>query len=130
MIIVIASISILILSFTIPDVENTNSTNDNNSSTYKVPENVQAIIDNSCYGCHNTDSKSKKGKMKLNFDNMEEYKLSKQIGKLMKISKTVKNGKMPKKQFIEKYPEKKLSEVETDILTSWADNMATDLSGE
>jgi len=37
---------------------------------YTVPNDIQEIINNSCYGCHNSDSKSKKGKMKLNFDKM------------------------------------------------------------
>ncbi len=97
---------------------------------YDVPDDVQEIIDNSCYGCHNTDSKSTKGKMKLNFDKLSDLKQSKQIGKLMKISKVVKNGKMPTKKFVEKYPDKKLTDDETTLLVTWADNMAVELSGE
>ncbi len=97
---------------------------------YVVPADVQSIIDNSCYGCHNSDSRSTKGKMKLNFDKMSELKTGKLVGKLSKISKTVKNGKMPKKSFIEKYPEKALTEEQSDKLTGWADDLASQIGGE
>lgn len=33
-----------------------------------IPEDVKAIIDNKCMGCHNDEAKSGKSKMKLNFD--------------------------------------------------------------
>jgi hypothetical protein len=33
-----------------------------------MPADVKTIVDNSCYGCHHTDSKNDKGKKKLNFD--------------------------------------------------------------
>lgn len=94
---------------------------DSDSEKFQIPEDVQAIIDKSCYGCHYSDSKSKKGKMKLNFDHLTQLSNGKYITKLSKISKTVKNGKMPKKSFIEKYPDKALTTEEADRLTSWAD---------
>ena len=36
--------------------------------TINIPENVKAIIDKKCMGCHNNESKSGKSKTKLNFD--------------------------------------------------------------
>jgi len=99
-------------------------------TSFEVPEDVQVILDKSCYMCHNSDSKSTKGKMKLDFDKLSTLKDSKLVGKMMKISKTVKNGKMPKKSFIEKYPDKALTTEESERLTSWADSFVVDHGGE
>ena len=33
-----------------------------------IPDDVQQIIDNHCFGCHNTDSRNDKAKGKLKFD--------------------------------------------------------------
>lgn len=126
--IILVSISVSAMSFS--DGNEPTSTPTIDGSQYEVPADVQAIIDNSCFGCHNTDSRSTKGKMKLNFDEMGNLKTSKLVGKLTKISKTVKNGKMPKKSFVEKYPDKALSEDDIKLITTWADELAAKYGGE
>jgi len=87
----ISAFSFSILSFTgsenIPIAPKSGGEN-----TFVIPTDVQNIIDNSCYGCHNSESSSTKGKMKLNFDKLADLKVSKQVGKLMKISKVVKKA--------------------------------------
>ena len=104
--------------------------NPGDGTTFTIPTDVQAIIDKSCYGCHNSESSSTKGKMKLNFDKLPEMKVSKQVGKLMKISKAVNNGKMPTEKFLDKYPDRALTEDDVTKITSWADGLASELSGE
>jgi len=37
---------------------------------------------------------------------------------------------MPPEKFLKKYPENALSQEETDKLTSWADGLTKELSGE
>ncbi len=123
-------IVVSVVSMSFIDGNKTASISSTDGNSYEVPADVQAIIDNSCYGCHNTDSKSTKGKMKLNFDKMSDLKTSKLVGKLSKISKVVKNEKMPKKSFVEKYPDKALSKEQSDKLTSWADDLAAQYGGE
>ncbi len=124
-----SALSLTIMSFT--DTNNKTVTKySGNDVSFEIPDDVQAIIDNSCYGCHNNDSRSDKSKNKLNFDNMPTMKTSKQVSKLMKISKVVRKGKMPVEKFIAKYPDKALSKDQTETLASWADELATKLSGE
>ena len=125
----ISAFSITILSFS----SNENSsviTNPGNGATFTIPTDVQAIIDNSCYGCHNSESSSTKGKMKLNFDKLPTMKVSKQVGKLIKISKSVNKDKMPTEKFLNKYPDRALTEDDVTKITSWADGLANELSGE
>ncbi|MBN2668621.1 MAG: heme-binding domain-containing protein [Bacteroidales bacterium] len=99
--------------------------------TSEIPENIQTIIDKSCVMCHNTESQNVKGKTKLNFDKFKDgYSVPKQISKYMDIADEVKETKMPPSKFIEKHPEKKLSEEERNALVAWAENMAKQLGGE
>jgi len=125
----ISAISLTVLSFT--DIKPTTNIQSGNSEvTFNIPTDVQSIIDKSCYGCHNSESSSIKGKMKLNFDKMPDMKTGKLVGKLSKISKSVKKGKMPPEKFLNKYPDKALTQEESNILTSWADILAQEYSGE
>ncbi len=92
---------------------------------YEVPENVQAIIDRSCFGCHNSDSKNEKGKKKLSWDLMKNgYKTHKIIAKLGEIEETLQKNEMPPEKFLAKYPDKKLSDKEREIMIKWAQDMA------
>lgn len=100
------------------------------TSEYTVPGDIQVILDKSCYMCHNSESKSTKGKMKLDFDKLSDMKTSKLVGKMVKIKKTVVNEKMPKKSFIEKYPDKALTDDEKTRLIEWADGIANAHGGE
>ncbi len=96
---------------------------------YSVPADVQAIIDKSCYGCHNTEGKTM-GKMKLKFDEMKDIKVTKQINKLEKIVKVMEKGKMPPGKFAENYPDKVPSQEETEQLINWAEQMVVALGKE
>lgn len=128
-IIVIVASSASLFSFA--KIENKSVNSDANKDiSFNIPDNVQEIIDNSCYTCHNNDSRTLKSKMKLNFDDLPGLKVSKQISKLMNISKVVKKGKMPLQKYIDKYPDKKLTNDQAVILSSWALNTAEKLAGE
>lgn len=129
MIVAVSVISLCLLSSA--KIENKPVISDsNNDIFFDIPSDVQVIIDRSCYDCHSSQSSSIKSKMKLNFDKLPNMKVSKQISKLMKISKVIRKGKMPKQKYIQKYPEKKLSSEESVIISSWAVNLAGKLAGE
>jgi len=100
------------------------------SEKYVVPENVQSIIDNKCFDCHNSNSKNMKGKMKLQFDKMAGLKTHKLLGKLDHISEAVTDGDMPPKKAIKKYPDLKLSPEEVKTLSDWANGIINDIAGE
>ena len=98
------------------------------SVIYYVPDDVLQIIDKSCYGCHNSESKNVKGKGKLKFDKMSELKLYKQVGKLTDIADVVKSGDMPNKKFKKNYPDRMPTKEEQERLISWATELAKQLT--
>ncbi len=98
----------------------------------EIPEDVKAVLDNKCTGCHSNDTKGGKSKMKMNFDKFTngDYSTGKTISKLGKITKQLNKGKMPPKKFLEKYPDKKLTEEESNLLLNWASEESTILKKE
>jgi len=95
-----------------------------------IPDHVKTIIDQKCYDCHNTHSKSKKGKMKLNFDKLNNLKIYKLVGKLDNIAETVTEGEMPPKKAIEENPSLKLTKDEISAINSWANKYIEKFTGE
>jgi len=89
---------------------------------------AKTIIDNKCYGCHNSESKNKKGKKKLSFDSLDKLSIYKQIGKYEGIHEVITEGDMPPKKFIAKYPNKALSTKEKEVLVAWAKAKGEELS--
>ncbi len=92
-----------------------------------MPDNVKAIIEKSCFGCHNTDSKNDKAKDKLDLKTLGDLDTPKMIHALKEISEVVEENDMPPAKFLEKFPDKKLTDVEKKILMDWADNQAKSL---
>ena len=78
------SLGFVLISFTqISETkENYNAAADHH---FEIPDNVQKVIDKSCYGCHNSESQSEKGKKKLQWDNLGDMKTYKLVGKLTDI---------------------------------------------
>jgi hypothetical protein len=99
------------------------------NNKYEVPENIQAIIDKSCFGCHNSDSKNEKGKKKLSWDLMKNgYKTHKIIAKLGEIEEVLQKDEMPPEKFLAKYPDKKLSDKDRQSMIDWARETAKKMS--
>jgi hypothetical protein len=94
---------------------------DTNVPALGMPENVKAAIDKSCFGCHNTASQNAKSKEKLDFSTLNTLSKAVQIAKYKEISKTIQNGEMPPKRFLENNPDKKLTAEEIKLVTKWAD---------
>lgn len=92
-------------------------------------EEVKGIIESKCYGCHNSESKNKKGKKKLSFDKLDELSIYKQIGKYEGIHETITEGEMPPEKFLAKNPEKALTEKEKETLLNWATAKGKELAG-
>ena len=88
---------------------------------FVIPENISAIFDKSCYGCHNSESSNEKAKATLMIDKLGDLKKSKLSSKLYKIVWELENGKMPPKKFAAKYPDKVPSVEETTTLIDWAE---------
>ena len=113
------STGILILFITVSSAVFASDKPDNGTSS-KLPENVNAIIQKSCYGCHNTDSRNEDAKEELDFKKMDGLSLMKKISAYKHIGEAVEENEMPPKKFLEKRPEKKLTDEEKQTLIAWA----------
>jgi hypothetical protein len=89
-------------------------------TSVEMPENVKAVIDNKCFGCHNVESTSDKAKEKLLFDGLDELSKVELVGTLGDIEKVLDEDKMPPEKFLEKKPEMKLTADEKLVLKEWA----------
>jgi cytochrome c551/c552 len=121
-------IGFMFVNFSIEDKKAPQEKVKTDAVTYHVPEDVQQILDNSCVGCHNSDSKNIKGKGKLKFDELADLKLHKQVGKLADIADVVKEGDMPPSKFLKNYPDRALSKEDNEKLVNWATEMAKQLT--
>lgn len=95
-----------------------------------LPEDVAAIFENTCKGCHSSESSNVKAKTKLNFSNWSEMSDAKKVGKIEKIADVVKAGDMPPAKFLEKYPERALKQEQKDVIAQWAASESKKLLGE
>jgi ABC-type proline/glycine betaine transport system ATPase subunit len=86
----------------------------------KMPDDVKAVVKNKCFGCHNTDSKNDDAKEDLDFKTFSELSKMKQISSYKKITEVLEENEMPPKKFLDRYPDKELTEDEKKILMKWA----------
>lgn len=100
-----------------------------NQSPEGLPENINKIVEKSCYGCHNTDSKNEDAKEELNFDTLHELKKVKKITTLREIAEVLEEGEMPPKKMLEKYPDRKPTDEEIATMIKWAKEESEKLIG-
>lgn len=85
-----------------------------------MPENVKAVISAKCFGCHSNDAKNDKSKEKLNFSTFGNLSLVKKIAAYGSIVEVMEDNEMPPKKFLERFPDKKISDKEQTLLLDWA----------
>ncbi len=128
----ILSISFILFSFTNDTTKNYTEITSVSIETLDIPENIKAILDTKCMGCHSDETKPGKSKSKMNFDKLTngEYSTGKVISKLDKITKMLSKDKMPPQKFLDKYPDKKLTDEESKLLSDWASQTSSMMKGE
>lgn len=84
-----------------------------------IPDEVSTILQTSCYTCHSTGSRAEKALEALNFEEWDNYRVTKKIAVLEELCKVVEEGKMPPERFLERNPDSKLSEAHKKILCDW-----------
>ncbi len=94
---------------------------------FVIPEDISAIFDKSCFGCHNADADSEKARKKLMIDKLGELSKAKLVGKLGEIGDVVGKNEMPPEKFLQKYPDKTLTEQESIRLVEWTEEAANNL---
>jgi cytochrome c551/c552 len=109
----------------------------------EAPENVQAILERSCFDCHSshtvfpwysniapvswfTKDHVKEGREHMNFSTWNSYDDEKKIKFLEKIPKAIKE-KMPMASYLIMHKDAKLSEDDKKAITEWTTEAAFDL---
>lgn len=101
--------------------KSTTAHNSGHSDDYVFPEDIKAVIDKSCFGCHSQDGKSDDAKDALRWDLMGEYDKEKLISVLDEIIEVIEKQEMPPEKFLERKPEAKPTEAEYAALLEWAE---------
>lgn len=96
----------------------------------EFPADVELALKTSCYDCHSNDASSKKGKLALNFDKWDNYKLTKRISKLDAIYEVIDEGKMPPEKYLKGNPEKAMSDELKELVFDWTEEEAEKLMKE
>ncbi len=92
-----------------------------------MTDEVKAIIENKCFGCHNTDSKNDKAKEDLDFKTFDDLSKMKKISSYKKIGEVIEEQEMPPKKFLERFPDKDLTDDERKALLEWSKQEAETL---
>jgi hypothetical protein len=92
------------------------------------PEEIMKIITNSCYDCHSGESQNQIAKTVMDFYKWNEYKTSKQINLLTKIGEVISEKSMPPKKYLDKNPEKSLTEEQIKMFSKWAEEESSKLT--
>jgi len=107
---------------------------------YAVPQNVKAILTQSCYDCHSNNTRYpwysriqpgawymarhiKKGKEELNFSSFGEYSARKQRNKFRAMAGQVKDGEMPLSSYTLIHRNAVLSQDDKQVLINWFGTM-------
>jgi len=113
--------------------------------TFSIPENVQLVLQISCYDCHSNNTNYpwysriqpfgwllakhiKNGKAELNFNEFSSYSLRRQISKLNGIGNSVKDGTMPLNSYTMIHKNARLSKEDKALLIDWTMSTKDSLS--
>ncbi len=136
--ILLALLVVLIVLQAFRPEKNTSGNKQNDISTlYPVPDNVEQILVKACNDCHSNstvypwyaevqpiawwlDDHVKDGKKHLNFNEFASYRLAKQFHKLEEVFDEVKGGEMPLESYTVVHGDAKLTTEERNILLDWS----------
>lgn len=107
---------------------------------YNVPQNVKAILTQSCYDCHSNNTRYpwysriqpgawymarhiKKGKEELNFSEFGDYSIRRQRNKFRAMAGQVKDGEMPLSSYTLIHRNAVLSPEDKQVLIAWFSTM-------
>jgi tRNA A37 N6-isopentenylltransferase MiaA len=91
------------------------------SASDDIPEEIDMIIQTSCFDCHNAEAKSEDAKRAVQFDLWDDYRVIKKIGILSKMGEVVEEDKMPPQKYLNNKPQAKLSETQKKQFLDWTE---------
>lgn len=106
------------------------------TKTFNVPENIQNLLEKSCYDCHSNntnypwyhkiqpmrfimDKHIKNGRKELNFSEFGVYSKRKQKSKLKSVASQIRDDEMPILSYILTHKGAKLLEDEKTLIIDW-----------
>ena len=110
------------------------------SKTFEVPQDVQQLLETSCYDCHSNNTNYpwynkiqpvswflehhiEEGKEELNFSDFGSYSGRKQKSKLKSVISQIEDDKMPMPSYTFMHADAKLSEADKKLLINWVTNL-------
>jgi len=114
-------------------------------SVISIPENVQAILQNSCYDCHSNNTRYpwyatlqpgawwmashiEEGKAELNFDEFGNYSKRRQLSKLKAIQGSIEDESMPLPSYTIIHRSASLSKTDQILLKNWIETARNEIS--
>lgn len=147
-ILVIVIIAFIIIQFIRPS-KNTGEEIAANQITakYQIPQNVQQILNVSCYDCHSNtthypwysniqpvawvlDDHIVEGKKELNFSTFMNYPVWRQYKKFKEIGKEVKDGDMPMFSYTLLHHDASLNDDQKLLIENWADTAMKEMEAK
>ena len=93
-----------------------------------MSDKVYEIVKTSCFDCHLSNSKNNKARKAMAFDFISRMTMMKQISKLNEICKEINEGNMPPQKYLDKFPERKLTEAQIQAVCDWVKSESTKFS--
>lgn len=148
LIVLIVIIGIIVIQFIKPEKNMGEEIAGNQiTAEYQIPENVQQILNVSCYDCHSNTTKYPwysniqpiawwlndhivEGKKELNFSAFKDYPVWRQYKKFKEIGKEVKDGEMPLTSYTLIHRDAVLSADQKLIIEQWVANLRKDMESK
>lgn len=135
---VLISILIAIQIFQPVRNHNVQASNSGIDKVINIPDNIQAILKESCYDCHSNNTRYpwyaniqpgalwmashiKEGKAELNFDEFGDYSKRRQNSKLKSIANSVEDETMPIPSYLLIHKKAALSKADQNLIKAWSE---------
>ncbi len=126
--IAIIAASLALLAFTNSSKTVTNPPQEKAAAAF--PEDVQKILETSCFDCHSDASTNVKSKGKLNFSKWADLSDAKKVGKMEAMGEEIKEGNMPPEKYLSKFPDHALTQEKKDVINKWISEESAKLMGK
>jgi hypothetical protein len=87
-----------------------------------IPDDVMAVLKNSCMACHGQDGKKMAMSM-VNFSAWDNYSADKQAKKASAVCNVVTKGTMPPKNYREANPGAVLTDAQKELICKWSKSL-------
>lgn len=91
---------------------------------------VKEIIEAKCMGCHKPDARNEKAREKLQWVKVPDMNEEEQKHLVAEMFEVLEDGKMPPKRTVERRPQMKLTDKETQVLLAWVEKEDKRLRGK